>query len=330
MRAVLQVLLPVVGLGLAVSHAGAQTGAHIGVQAWPTKPVRAVVPFAAGSTTDIVPRAVFEQLSGQLGQAIVVENRGGDGGTIGAALVAKADPDGYMMLVNSSAHAISPSLYPQLSYHPARDFAAVASLGMSPNVLVVAPARGWKTAGDLVAAAKAKPGALNFSSVGVGSATHMSAERFRLSAGIDAVHVPFKGGAEAMTEVIAGRVDFFFGPVGLVLPHVQAGQLVALAVNGPSRSGALPEIATTRQAGFADSEYPIWFGIFVPVKTPREIVGALHRETVKSLQSPKIREKLATLGVDPMAMTPEDFDTLVEKEVAINAALVQATGIKPQ
>ncbi len=183
-------------------------------QSWPTKMLRAIVPYGAGSTTDIIPRVVFEQLSPQLGQPIVVENRAGAGGTIGAAFVAKSESDGYTILVNSSAHTISPSLYPNLSYHPARDFAAVVPLGISANVLVVSPESGFKTVADLVAAAKAKPGALNYSSVGVGSATHLSAERFRFSSGISAVHIPFKGGAEALSEVMAGRVDFFFGPVG--------------------------------------------------------------------------------------------------------------------
>ena len=169
---------------------------------------------------------------------------------------------------------------------------------------------------------------MNFSSVGVGSATHLSAERFRRSAGVEAVHVPFKGGAEAMTEVIAGRIDFFFGPVGLVLPHVQEGKLAALAVNGAQRAAALPDVPTTLEAGFADAEYPIWFGIFLPAKTPREIVDKLHRETLKALQAPKVRDKLAALGLDPMVMTPAEFDAHVEKEIAINAALVKAAGIK--
>ena len=190
------------------------------------------------------------------------------------------------------------------------------------------PARGFKTVGDFVAAAKAKPGALNFSSVGVGTATHLSAERFRVSAGVEAVHVPFKGGAEAMTEVIAGRIDFFFGPVGLVLPHVREGKLTALVVNGAKRAAALPDVPTTLEAGFADAEYPIWFGLFLPAKTPRDIVDKLHRETLKALQAPKVRDKLAALGVDPMVMTPTEFDAHVEKEIAVNAALVKAAGIK--
>ena len=210
-------------------------------ETWPTKPLRAIVPVGAGSTTDIIPRVVFEQLSAQLGQSIVVENRVGAGGTVGSAFVAKAEPDGYTILAHGSALTISPALHSNLGFDPARDFAPVIPLGISPSVLVVPPERGWKTVGDLIAAAKAKPGALNFSSVGVGSATHLSAERFRRSAGVDAVHVPFKGGAEAMTEVIAGRIDFFFGPVGLVLPHIQDGKLRALVVNGAKRSSALPE-----------------------------------------------------------------------------------------
>jgi tripartite-type tricarboxylate transporter receptor subunit TctC len=311
----------VAGIGLAsISTADAQT--------WPTKPVRAIVPFGAGSTTDIIPRLVFEQLASQLGHGIVVENRSGAGGTIGAGFVAKADPDGYTLLVNSNAHTIAPSLYPNLGYDPARDFAAVIPLGTLPGVLVVSPEKRFKTAGDLVAAAKAKPGAMTFSSVGVGTATHLRAERFRISAGIDALHIPFRGGAEAMSEVMAGRVDFFFGPVGLVLPLVRDGKLVALAVNGVARSSALPDIPTTQQAGFADAEYPIWIGVFLPVNTPRDLVDKLSRETLVALQSPKVAAKLSALGVDPMSMTPSEFDAYVRKEIAVNAKLVKAIGIK--
>jgi tripartite-type tricarboxylate transporter receptor subunit TctC len=322
MKPIYLMMLPAVGLAFATMDAEAQT--------WPTKPLRVIVPVGAGSTTDIIPRVVFEQLSPQLGQNIIVENRAGAGGTIGAAFVARADPDGYTILAHGSAHTIAPSLYSNLSYDPARDFAAVVPLGISPSVLVVSPAKGFKTVGDLVAAAKARPGALNFSSVGVGTATHLSAERFRFSAGVAAVHVPFKGGAEAMFEVMAGRVDFFFGPVGIVLPHVREGKLAALVVNSAKRSAALPDVPTTLEAGFANAEYPIWFGLFLPAKTPRDIVDKLHRETLKALQAPKLRERLAQLGVDPMVMTPKEFDAHVEKEIALNAALVKAIGIKPE
>ena len=313
-------LLAVAGFGLATMDASAET--------WPAKPLRAIVPVGAGSTTDIIPRVVFEQLSAQLGQSIVVENRVGAGGAVGSAFVAKADPDGYTILAHGSALTISPALHSNLGFDPARDFAPVVPLGISPSVLVVPPDRGWKTVDDLIAAAKAKPGALNFSSVGVGSATHLSAERFRRSARVDAVHVPFKGGAEAMTEVIAGRIDFFFGPVGLVLPQIQDGKLRALVVNGAKRSSALPDVPTTLEAGVANAEFPIWFGLFLPVKTPHEIVAKLHGETLKALQSPKVRDRLSALGIDSMPMSPAEFAAHVQKEIVTNAVLVKAAGLK--
>jgi len=298
-------------------------------ESWPTKLLRAVVPVAAGSSADVIPRIVFGQLSQQLQQTIVVENRPGAGGTIGAAFVAKSEPDGYTILVSGAIHTIAPALYPKLTYHPARDFAAVVPLGISPNVLVVSPAKGFKTVGGLIAAAKSRPGTFNFSSVGVGSATHLSAERFQSSAGIKAMHIPFKGGAEAVSEAIAGRVDFFFGPPALVLPHVREGKLTALVVNGTSRTNALPDTPTTQEAGFKDAEYPIWYGLFVPANTPGDIVNKLHGETVKALQAPKVRERIAALFVDPMVMAPNEFDAFVVKELEANAALVKAAGIKP-
>jgi tripartite-type tricarboxylate transporter receptor subunit TctC len=301
-----------------------------GAQAWPTKPLRAIVPVGAGSATDVVHRLVLEQLSAQLGQPIVVENRVGAGGTIGSTLVAKAAPDGYTILAHGSAHTIAPALYKSLPYDPSRDFIAVVPVGISPNVLVTSPARGWSTVADLVAAAKARPDALNFSSVGVGTATHLSAERFVSSAGIRAMHVPFKGGAEAMLEVIAGRIDFFFGPVALVLPQIREGKLRALAVNAANRSAALPDVPTLREAGFKDADYPIWFGLFVPAKTPSDIVDKLSRETLAALQVPAVRGKLAALGVDPMAMSPARFATYVDGEIALNAELARKAGLKAQ
>jgi tripartite-type tricarboxylate transporter receptor subunit TctC len=316
------IVFSALGLGLASPEVRAEQ--------WPTRPLKVVVPIAAGSVIDTASRVVSEQLSTQLGQSIVVENRPGAGMTIGSNLVAKADPDGYTVLATSSAHAIAPAIYPNLSYQPARDFAAVVPLGTSPFVLVVSPARGFKTARDLVAAANAKPGAFNFSSPGVGTASHLSAERFLSSAGVQAVHVPFKGGAEAMTEVMAGRVDFFFVALGAALPHIRDGKLSALAVNGAARSAALPEVPTLREAGFTNAEYPTWFGLFLPAKTPREIVDKLHRETLKALREPKVRDRLEKLGVDLMLMTSAELDAYVETEIAINAALVKAIGLKPE
>lgn len=315
-------MLFAMGLGVAAAQAHAQT--------WPTKSIKAVVPIAPGSVIDIVPRAVFAQLAAQLGQAIVVENRPGAGQTLGAGAVARSDPDGYTLLVNSSAHAIAPALHPNLAYRPAQDFAAVAPLGVTPFVLVVSPERGLKAARDLVAAAAAKPDTFNFSSPGVGSASHLSAERFRLSAGVAAVHVPFKGGADMITEVMAGRIDFAFVALGAALPQIRAGKLAALAVNSIARSSALPDVPTLREAGFSDAEYPMWLGLFLPARTPREIVDKLHRETLKALQAPGMKGKLAALGVDPMVMTPTEFDALVNNEIRMNAGLVKAIGLKPE
>jgi tripartite-type tricarboxylate transporter receptor subunit TctC len=300
-----------------------------GAQGWPARPLRAIVPFAAGTITDIVPRLVFEQVSTQLGQSIAIENRPGAGGTTAAGFVAKADPDGYTVLVNSSAHTIAPALYPSLSYDAAADFSAVAALGSVPSVLVVSRASGFATVGDFVAAAKVKPGALNFGSAGVGTATHLSAMRFLSSTGVQAVHVPFKGGPEAMKEIIAGRLDFFFAPVGNALPHLQDGTLTALVVNSATRSAALPEVPTTREAGFTDAEYPFWIGMFLPHGTPRPIVEKLHGEIAKALAAPNLRAKLAALGVDPMPMSPAELDTFVRTQIAADAALAQAAGIKP-
>jgi tripartite-type tricarboxylate transporter receptor subunit TctC len=315
-------LMLVLVLGFAQPVAQAQT--------WPVKPLRAVVPVGAGSSTDIVHRLVLEQLSAGLGQPIVVENRTGAGGTIGTAVVAKAQPDGYTLLAHGSAHTIAPALYKALPFDAVRDFIPVVPIGTSPSVLVVAPAKATGTAQALVAASKARPGALNFSSVGIGTATHLSAERFVSSAGIHAVHVPFKGGAEAMLEVIAGRADFFFGPVALVLPQIRDGKLLALAVNGSRRAATLPNVPTLQEAGYSDAEYPIWFGLFAPARTPASTIDKLNHETLKVLQSAAVREKLSVLGVEPMVMTPQEFKLHVEKDVALNAILAKKAGLKAE
>ena len=295
---------------------------------WPAKPIRVVVPVAPGSTVDIVPRIVFEQLSVQLGQNVIIDNRPGAGTTIGSALVGKAEPDGYTLLVNSSAHTIAPAIYRKLSYQPVRDLTGVVPLGVSACVLVVSPAKAFKTVADLVNAAKARPAALNFSSVGLGTATHLADERFRHSAAIDAVHVPFKGGAEAMSEVMSGRVEFFFGPVALVLPHVKSGRLAALAVNTSQRALALPDVPTMQEVGLTNAEYPFWFGVFAPTKTPRAILDRLSSEIASALQVPKVRQRLATAGVDPMRMSTSDFDAFIRKSIDADAALVKPIGLK--
>ncbi|MCX7315197.1 MAG: tripartite tricarboxylate transporter substrate-binding protein [Alphaproteobacteria bacterium] len=234
---------------------------------WPSKPIHAIIPFGPGSAVDIVPRIVFEQLATQLGQGIVVENKAGAGGTLGSAMVARAEPDGYTMLVHSSAHTITPALYPKLNYDIVRDFVTVGAIGSVPNVMIIAPSKGFKTVKEYVAAAKAKPDMSTYASLGVGSAVQMSAERFRISAGYESVHVPFKGGSEALTEIIAGRVDYYFCPIATALPHVKDGRLLGLAISSPKRATALPEIPTTLESGFPDSDYTFWMGVFMPAKT---------------------------------------------------------------
>ena len=297
-------------------------------QSWPSKPIRVIVPFTPGSGTDIIARTVGEKVSHQLGQPVVVENRPGAGGTIGSAIVAKSEPDGYTLLVHSSSYTVTQSTYKDLPYDTLRDLTGVVPLGLLPNVLVMAPSKGIRSVKELVAAAKAKPGAMNSASVGVGSATHLNAERFRLGAGIDTVNVPFKGSPEALTEIMTGRVDFYFCPVNAVLPLLKDGKLVALAVGSTRRSLALPDLPTTLEAGVPDSDYNFWVGMFAPSKTPRETVQKLYQEAAKALHSPDVREKLGRLGAEPMEYTPEAFNAYLRREIAANAALVKAAGIK--
>ena len=295
--------------------------------AWPKdKTIRAIVPFSAGSTGDIIGRIVLDPLSRQLGQTMVVENRGGAGGTIGSAAVAKADPDGYTVLVNAAAHSAAPAAYPQITYDPAKDFSAVAIFGVVPNVLMVAPGKGIKTARDL--AERAKSGDMTYSSAGVGSATHWAAERFRLSAGFKATHIPFRGGPEALTEVMTGRVDFCCIGISSSMSLITDGRLLPLAVSTLRRSAALPDVPTTTEAGFPDSDYNFWNGLLVPAKTPRPIIDRLHAEVQKALALPEVQAKLAPQGVEPLPLSPQEFDALIAKEIVSNVKLAQAAGLK--
>ena len=297
-------------------------------QEWPTKAIRAIVPLTAGSATDLTGRTVLDQLSAQLGQPIVVENRPGAGNTIGMATAARSDPDGYTILVNSSSHTIVPATYGNLTFDTLRDFTPIIPLGNMPTVLVVSPSKGYRTLADFVAAAKAKPESMNYSTAGAGNFSHFASEVFRLAAGFQAVHVPSRGAPEAITEVLAGRVDFFFSPLIVALPFLKDGRLQALAVSGSRRAAALPDVPTTAEAGFSNSEYNFWVGMFAPSKTPAPILDKLYRETLKALQNPAVQERLAKLGVDPMILSASAFATLVQAEVAINTKIATAAGVK--
>jgi tripartite-type tricarboxylate transporter receptor subunit TctC len=299
-------------------------------QAWPTKPVRVIVSLPAGSATDIVGRAIAERLGAQTGQSFIVENRVGASGSIAQGFVAKSDPDGYTILVHSSSVTVVPSTIANLPFDVLKDFSGITMLANIPNALAVSPAKGYKSVKELVAAAKANPGKLNYATVGSGSATHLNSERFRLSAGIQATQVPYKGTAEALADLIAGRVDYCFCPVSNVLPMAKEGRLAMLAVGSSRRASGAPDTPTTEEAGVPNSAYNFYVGMSVPSGVPRDIVAKLHAETVKALNAPETKERYAKMGVDAQIFTPEQFDAYLREEVASNAALVKAAGIKAQ
>ena len=312
----------------ALAAAFAASAAH--AQTYPTKPVHVIVPFTPGSATDVVARTVAQALSTRMGQVFVVENRPGAGGTIGANLVAKAAPDGYTLLVNSSGHTVNPSIYPSIPFDTAKDLTGISLLAEQPNILVVAPSKGWKTAGDLVKAAKAEPGKLTYASAGAGSATHMNAEKFRVSAGIDAVHIPYKGTPEALTDTMNGRVDYFFAPVIAALPMVRDNRVTALAVGSAKRASVLPDVPTTEEAGYPGSAYNFWVGMLAPAGTPPAIVDQLNKEVTAALASPEVKDRLAALGADAAPMPAADFDKMIAQELKDNAQLVKQAGITVQ
>jgi tripartite-type tricarboxylate transporter receptor subunit TctC len=295
--------------------------------AWPTaKPIKIICPFGAGSTVDVLARLVTDPLSQALGQSVVVENRGGAGGMIGSAVVARAEPDGYTLLANAAAHTAVPAAHPNVSYDPAKDFAGVAMIGVVPNVIVVAPSKGIKTVKELVA--RAQDGHMTYASAGIGSATHWAAERFRLSAGFKGTHVPFRGGPAALTEVATGRVDFMAIGTGSGLPFIIDKRLIPLAVTTRSRSLALPDVPTTLELGYANSDYTFWNGFLAPRQTPKPIVERLHSEIGKIVTRADVKEKLVKQGVEPLPLSPAEFDALMTKEIAENLALAKAAGLK--
>ena len=313
---------------LIVAAAATVLASAASAQSFPNRPVRLVVPFTPGSSTDITARAVAEKLTAALGQPVVVENRPGAGGKIGGEIVAKAAPDGYTLLVNSSAHTANPALYKDMPFNTATDFAGITPLVNLSNVLIISPAKNIKNVQELVAYAKSKPGELNFASAGVGSATHMNAEKFSARAGIKHVHVPYKGTPEAMTDVMEGRVDVFFAPVNAALANIQAGKFVTLAVGSGQRSPILPNVPTTEEAGVKDSAYNFWVGMLAPAKTPRDIVNKLNAETVKALESADLKERMQKLGAATWPMKPEEFDAYIKAEITSTAEIVKAAKIE--
>ena len=296
---------------------------------YPSRLIKATIPFGAGSAADVVPRLVFDRLAAEFGQAIVVENRAGAGGTIGTASVVKSDPDGYSILAQSAALTISPAIYPNLSFDIAKDLSSALMMGVTANVMIVPASRPWKTVQDFIADAKARPGSIVFGSAGIGSSVHISAEKFRLAAGIETTHVPYRGGAEVIADILGGRIDFYFCPLATALPLIREGRVHALVISTPKRAAELPDVPTPAEVGLKNAESVFWLGVFMPAKTPRDIIDKFYAAGIKLLAEPSMQESLMKLGVQPFPMTPFEMDAFVAREIAENIELVKAAGIKP-
>lgn len=303
---------------------------HVLAQTFPSKPIRIIVPFTPGSATDTMARPIAERLSAALGQPVTIENRAGAGGTIGMNVVAKAPPDGYTLGVISVGHVVNPVLYANIPYDTLKDFAGVAPLASLPSALVVSPALGIRSVRELVAAAKVKPGSFNYATAGVGSGAHISAEKFRMATGIDALHVPFKGSPESLTETMGGRTQYTWTPLSTASGLIKEGRLLALAVSTPKRVPAFPDVPTIAEAGFPKGEFNFWVGLLAPAGTPREIVTRLNEEINKALVAPEMKERFAKLGAEPMVMAPAEFDAFLRDEYNVLTEVMRASGAKPQ
>jgi tripartite-type tricarboxylate transporter receptor subunit TctC len=299
-------------------------------QTFPSKPVRIIVPFTPGSATDTMARPVADKLATAMGQPFLVENRPGAGGTIGVAQLAKSPPDGYTLAVVSTGHVVNPVLYANLQYDTLKDVTGVAPIAGQPCVLVVSPQLGVKSVKDLVAMAKAKPGQLNYATAGTGSAAHICAEKFRVAAGIDAVHVPLKGSPESLTETMGGRTQYTWTPLSTAVGQIKDGRLLALAVSTAKRSPQFPDVPTIAEAGFPKAEFNFWVGMLAPAGTPPEVLGKLNAEVQKALATPDLKERLANLGNDAMFMSPSQFDAFLREEHAVLGEVMRAAGVKAQ
>ena len=314
------------GLGVAL----ASVALHAGAQGYPNKPVHAIISFTPGSSTDIVGRVVMQKVSEYWGQPVVAENRAGAGGSIGAAAVARAAPDGYTLLIDSSAHSVAPAIYASLPYDTLKDFIDVAPFAVQPNVLVVPGTSAIRSVADLLAAARARPGALNLGNAGIGSGTHLSAEKFIAASGIKVTQIPFKGTPDVITALLGGSVDCYWAPISAAMSNIRSGKLRPLAVSTAKRNSQLPDVPTTGEAGVPNADSPLWFGLWAPAGTPREIINKLSVDIRRAVADPGVREKLASLGNDTMDMAPEDFARFVRSEMEDYARVVKAAGLKPQ
>ena len=317
--------LKIVGLALILSaHAwGAQAA-----EKFPSKPIRMLVPFSAGSQTDILARWIGEKVTDSSGQQVVVDNRPSAGGTIASQYVLAANPDGYTLMMVSTGHAGNATLYSKLPYDTVKDFSGVSRVASVPNLLVVAPTLGPKSVKDLIALAKSKPGQINFSSAGVGSGTQINGEMFKIAAGFEATHVPYKGAPESLNEAATGRVHFTFSPILVAAGQVKAGRVLALAVSTAKRSAMFPDVPTVAEAGVSGFDYDQWYGILASAKTPRPLVNTVNKEIVRILNLPDIKERMSTQGATPTPTTPEEFDAFIRSEVKRFAKVLIAAGAR--
>jgi tripartite-type tricarboxylate transporter receptor subunit TctC len=320
MKSIIRILAAIAAAGAAQAFA----------QGYPNKPVHAIISFTPGSSTDIVGRIVLQKLSEMWGQPVIPENRAGAGGSIGTAVVAKAPADGYMLLIDSNAHTVAPSIYAKLPYDILKDFIDVSPLALQPNVLIVNAASPYKTLTDVVNAAKAKPGSINWGHAGVGSGTHLNTEKFVAAAKINVTQIPFKGTPEVIQSMLSGSVDCYWAPISAAIPHIKGGRVRALAVSTPKRNSQLPDVPTTGEAGVQGADAPLWFGIWAPAGTPANIVAKISADTRKALADPTVRDRLSNLGNDTMDMSPEEFAKFVRSETDEYARVIKGAGIKPQ
>lgn len=293
-------------------------------QSFPSKPIRMVVPFSAGSATDILARTVAQKMSENYGQQVIVDNRPGAGGTLAAPIVINANPDGHTLMMVSAGHAANATLYRKLSYDTTRDFAGISLVASTPNLLAVGASLGVKSVKELIALAKSKPGQLNFSSAGIGSGTHLNGEQFKLVAGLNVTHIPFRGAPEALADVVAGRVDFLFTPIVVALPFIKDGRAIPLAVSTASRTPLLPNVPTLAEAALPGFEFDMWFGLLAGAKTPRPLRDQLSKEVARVMQLPEVKERIGSLGGIPRTNSPEEFDAFIRAEVAKLGKVVKA------
>src|SRR6266571_2553551 len=299
-------------------------------QGYPNKPVRVIISFTPGSSTDIVGRIVMNKVSELWGQPVVPENRSGAGGSIGSAVVAQAAPDGYTLLINSNAHSVNPAIYAKLPYDTTKDFTDIAPLAELPNVLVVNAGAPYKSLMDLVNAAKANPGAINWGHAGIGSGTHLNTEKFIAAANVNVTQVPFKGTPEVIQAMFSGAVDCYWVPISAGMSHIKSGKLRPLAVSTAKRNPTLPDVPTTGEAGVKDADAPLWFGLWGPTGMPADLVNKINIDVRRALADPGVKERLANLGNDTMDMSPQEFARFVRSEIEDYQRVVRNAGIKPQ